>query len=140
MTFQPGERIHVGDRVAYVIVGEGRRVSRHVAFPGRKVLWNTRWSEGRVELVEADEDEWLDVTIRPPGEDSDVRALRFEAACVLGLPGAFGLPEPVDLIEHPAGPLLVLSASPGRSLAARRPPDLVLQRFLDELRGLIDLF
>jgi hypothetical protein len=111
-----GDRIEVGPRAAYVIVGEGRPESRHVAYPARKVFWNARLAGAAVELVEADAEEWLDVFVRAPAEGgpSALERLRFEAAEVLGTLGAVGLPEVVDLIER--GPLLVVSAPVGRPL------------------------
>ncbi len=143
MNLLPGDRISSGSRTAYVINGSGRSVSRHRAYPARKVFWNARTQAGRIELVEADEEEQLAVVVRVP-EDGGKRAiedLRFEAGSVLSLPGAPGLPEPLDLMaEEGREPWLVIAAASGESLEARRLEGVQRARFLEELRGLLGIF
>lgn len=141
MNLSRGDRIEGGPRSAYVIAGEGRVVSRHVAYPARKVFWNARTAAGRVELFEADPEEWLAVLVRVPTGDAGPDCVRFEAETVLALPGATALPEPLDVIEDvPAGALLVVSDVAGRPLSEACPEPSSRAAFLDELRLLLDRF
>jgi hypothetical protein len=135
-----GRRIEAGPRCAYGIAGPGRPASRHVAYPARKVFWNARQAGPAVELVEADPEEWLDVEVRVPidGGPAALGRLRFEAAEVLGVPGAVGLPEVVDLIE--SGPFLVVSAPVGRPLVGATLDGRARAVFDREFRDLLALW
>jgi hypothetical protein len=135
MLLSPGDRIEARERSAYVIVGEGRPRSRHIAYPARKVFWNARQAGDVVEIVEATEEEYLSVEVRAPSEAGPgaIERLRFEASEVLGA-RAVGLPVPIDLIER--GPVLVVSAPAGKPLGEVEIAGQRLAEFAGEVNDL----
>jgi len=138
MNLTPGQRLIGGERSAYDVLGPAFEVPEYHFYRARKIFWNLRPTDPI--LYEADSDECLDVLLRVaigPGP----RSLRFELDSVLSIPDAPGLPLPVDALETPDGPVLVLADLPGTPIALGPVADsVILARRVRILREIMELF
>ncbi len=138
MNLTPGQRLSGGERAAYEVLGPAFEAPPHHYYRARKVFWNLRPADPI--LYEADADECLDVLLRvaiAPGPCD----LRFELDSVLSIPDAPGLPLPVDALETPEGPVLILGEMPGRTIPSGPVSDpATLIRRVRILREVLELF
>ncbi len=115
MNLTPGQRLIGGERSAYDVLGPAFEVPEYHFYRARKVFWNLRPTDPI--LYEADPDESLGVLLRVLAVTAPCD-LQFELERVLSIPEAPGLPLPVDLLDTPDGPILVLTDCGGEPLPA----------------------